>query len=84
MGENRFTVTDDAQTLWEMNARGINLTTNRIDQIKSTLKRYGLNLNDRAESTRQQAVKCLHIICNASFKRQLSQIRLLWIGTTCQ
>ncbi|RZN55155.1 DUF1828 domain-containing protein [Avibacterium paragallinarum] len=49
VGENRFTVTDDAQTLWEMNARGINLTTNRIDQIKSTLKRYGLNLNDRAE-----------------------------------
>lgn len=49
VGEDHFTVTDDAQTLWEMNGRGINLTNNRIDHIKSTLKRYGLNLNDRAE-----------------------------------
>ena len=49
VGEDHFTVTDDAQTLWEMNGRGINLTNNRIDHIKSTLKRYGLNLNNRAE-----------------------------------
>ncbi|SUV40787.1 hypothetical protein [Avibacterium paragallinarum] len=43
---------------WEMNARGINLTTNRIDQIKSTLKRYGLNLNDRAEINTTTSGEC--------------------------
>lgn len=68
--DNRFIVTDDAQTLWTMDSRGISLSSSRIATLKNSLKKYGVELNARAEITmcadREQLPQALQRIIQSS------------------
>lgn len=47
--DDEFLITDDANTFWVMDSRGVNLSSSRIATVKNTLKKYGVELNARAE-----------------------------------
>lgn len=47
--DDEFIITDDANTFWTMDSRGITLSPSRIATVKQTLKKYGVDLNARAE-----------------------------------
>lgn len=49
--DDEFIITDDANTIWTMDSRGINLSASRLKMIKATLSKYNVELNTRAEIT---------------------------------
>lgn len=76
-GSDHFLVTDDAQTLMNISARGINLSNKRIQQIAQQVKRNGVSLNERGElavySTQQNLANSLNLLTqNAIISSQLS------------
>lgn len=49
LDNNRFKVTDDANALFNMEGRGINITNTRFNQMKQTLLNQGIDLTAQAE-----------------------------------
>ncbi|MBS7073449.1 MAG: DUF1828 domain-containing protein [Haemophilus parainfluenzae] len=66
IGDDHFIVTDDANTIWEINSRGVGISNTRIKKIKQTLNRYGLVFSNRAEikteSTREMLANHLQLV----------------------
>ena len=49
LDKNRFKVTDDANALFNMESRGINITNSRFIQLQAILKQQGISLSAQAE-----------------------------------
>ncbi|MEG9489427.1 DUF1828 domain-containing protein [Mannheimia indoligenes] len=49
LDNHRFKITDDANALFNMESRGINITNHRFAQIKQVLQQQGLELSHQAE-----------------------------------
>lgn len=51
VSEDRYIITDDARTLFEMSSRGISISKQRVNQIKHRLAHQGIILNGQGEIT---------------------------------
>ncbi|HII3693500.1 TPA: DUF1828 domain-containing protein [Pasteurella multocida] len=76
-GSDQYLITDDAQTLMNISARGINLNDRRIEKIHKLAQRNNITLNNRGElsvySKESDLAKNLNLITqNAIVASQLS------------
>ncbi|MDA3979543.1 DUF1828 domain-containing protein [Gallibacterium sp. AGMB14963] len=49
LGNNRFKVTDDANALFNMESRGINITNSRFSKMQRILNQQGIELSQQCE-----------------------------------